>query len=163
MWIQITVEALFALTFIAALGSGLVAGVFFAFSGFVMKALAHLPPEQGIRAMQAINVAVINPVFLGAFLGTAVVCGVVVVAAVLDLHTAAAAYLLCGSLLYLAGTMLVTFACNVPRNAALARVDASSADAADVWSSYVTSWTAWNHVRTAAAFAASASLTVGLC
>lgn len=35
---------LFPLTFLAALGSGLIAGVFFAFSAFVMKAFARLPP-----------------------------------------------------------------------------------------------------------------------
>ena len=43
------------LTFIAALGSGLVAGIFFAFSNFVMKALARVPPAQGVAAMQSIN------------------------------------------------------------------------------------------------------------
>jgi uncharacterized membrane protein len=55
---------LFALTLVAALGCGLMAGVFFAFSAFVMKALARLPLAQGIAAMQSINVAVINPIDL---------------------------------------------------------------------------------------------------
>ena len=40
-----------------ALGCGLVAGAFFVFSTFVMKALGSLPPSQAVRAMQAINVA----------------------------------------------------------------------------------------------------------
>jgi uncharacterized membrane protein len=62
---------LFGLTLFAALGCGLVAGVFFAFSTFVMKALARLPAPQGIAAMQSINVIVINPWFMTAFLGTA--------------------------------------------------------------------------------------------
>ncbi|MGH7600945.1 MAG: hypothetical protein ACREOI_31695, partial [bacterium] len=65
-----TVDALlFVLTLFAALGCGLIAGVFFAFSAFVMKALSRLPPSEGIAAMQSINVAVINPVFLTVFLG----------------------------------------------------------------------------------------------
>ena len=34
----------------ALLGSALVGGVFFAFSSFVMKALAGLPPAEGIGA-----------------------------------------------------------------------------------------------------------------
>jgi uncharacterized membrane protein len=34
-------------TLVGALGSALVAGVFFAFSTFVMPALVRLPPEQG--------------------------------------------------------------------------------------------------------------------
>jgi uncharacterized membrane protein len=33
-----------------AVGAGLVGGVFFAFSTFVMKALSQLPAEQGIAA-----------------------------------------------------------------------------------------------------------------
>jgi hypothetical protein len=58
------------LTFAAAIGAGLVAGIFFAFSSFVMRALARIAPPQGIAAMQSINVAVINPVFMAVFLGT---------------------------------------------------------------------------------------------
>ena len=53
----------FVLTFVSALGSGLIAGFFFAFSIVVMKALAQQPPPQGIAAMQSINIAVLNPVF----------------------------------------------------------------------------------------------------
>jgi hypothetical protein len=47
-----------ALTLVSVLGCGLIGGVFFAFSTFVMKALASLPPAQGIAAMQSINVTV---------------------------------------------------------------------------------------------------------
>jgi len=46
---------------LAALGCGLVGGIFFAFSTFIMKALKRLPPYQGIESMQAINITVINP------------------------------------------------------------------------------------------------------
>lgn len=65
---------LFILKLISALGSGLMAGVFFAFSTSVMKALDQLPPNESIAAMQSINVAIINPLFLSVFLGTAVGC-----------------------------------------------------------------------------------------
>jgi uncharacterized membrane protein len=51
---------LFAFTLVAALGCGLMAGLFFAFSLSVMKALARLPSAEGIVAMQSINVAIIN-------------------------------------------------------------------------------------------------------
>ena len=50
-----------ALTFLAALSCGLAAGVFYAFSSLVMRALARLPSSAGIAAMQSINVSVINP------------------------------------------------------------------------------------------------------
>ncbi len=45
----------------ALLASALVGGVFFAFSSFIMKALARVPSAEGIAAMQSINVIVINP------------------------------------------------------------------------------------------------------
>ena len=61
------------LTFLAALCCGLIAGLFFAFSNFVMKALASVAPERGMSSMQAINRTVLNPVFLCVFLGTAVI------------------------------------------------------------------------------------------
>lgn len=37
-----------------------------------MKALARIPAAQGIAAMQSINITVINPWFMMAFMGTAV-------------------------------------------------------------------------------------------
>src|SRR6059058_6131466 len=107
---------LFALTLLSALGCGLVAGVFFAFSTFVMKALARLPAAQGIAAMQSINIVVINPMFLSAFLGTAMACAALGVAALSSRTEPRAAYLFAGVLLYLVGTVLVTMAYNVPRN-----------------------------------------------
>ncbi len=60
------------LSLILCIGAGTIGGVFFAFSSFVMKALTELPASQGIAAMQRINVVVLNPLFLGVFIGTAV-------------------------------------------------------------------------------------------
>jgi uncharacterized membrane protein len=78
-------------------------------------------------------------------------------------NTGRAAYLLTGALLYLVGAILVTIACNVPLNDALATVDPSSASAGRVWTNYLKSWTSWNHVRTIAALAAAVSFTMALC
>jgi uncharacterized membrane protein len=153
---------LYAVTLATALGCGLVAGVFFAFSAFVMTALARLPPAQGIAAMQSINVVVINPAFLGVFFGTAVLCIVLAVAALVTWGESGAIYLLLGALLYLVGTIGVTMVCNVPRNNALAAVAPDSVDGAGLWARYVTEWTMWNHVRTAAALLAAASFTMAL-
>src|SRR5262247_457100 len=105
----------FILMFISALGCGLMAGVFFAFSSFVMNALARLPPAQGIAAMQSINIAVINLLFLAVFVGTAVACFLLAISTLLRWQSPGAVYLLAGCLLYLAGTFLVTMAFNVPR------------------------------------------------
>jgi uncharacterized membrane protein len=161
MWIP---EALlFGVTLFAALGCGLIAGVFFAFSAFVMKALARLVPSAGIAAMQSINVVVINPLFLGVFVGTALASLLAVIAALFRWHEPGSVYLLIGALLYVAGTFPVTIVFNVPWNNRLAAVSADNPESANVWANYVVKWTAWNHVRTVAALAAAAAFTLALC
>ncbi|MGH6635038.1 MAG: DUF1772 domain-containing protein [Gammaproteobacteria bacterium] len=127
-----------------------------------MKALSRLPPSEGIAAMQSINVAVLNPWFMVAFLGTAAACVLALIFALLRWHEPAAVYLLVASALYLVGSLLVTMVCNVPRNEALASVPPAAPNSASLWAGYVASWTAWNHVRTAAALAAAASFNVAL-
>jgi uncharacterized membrane protein len=151
------------LTFAAALGCGLNAGVFFAFSTFVMPALARLPAPHGIAAMQSINVAAITPSFMAALFGTGLACVILIGRSLTTWPSPGAVYVLPGCLLYLAGTVLVTIVFNVPRNDALAGVDAASAEGATLWASYLTSWTTWNHVRTASALGAAALLTLALC
>ena len=151
----------FPLTLFTALGCGLVAGVFFAFSTFMMNALARLQPKEGIIAMQSINITAINPLFMVALFGTALACIFLAVSSVLKWDQPGAAYLLVGSLLYLIGTVLVTIAFNVPLNDALAIAKPDSTEGANLWAKYLTNWTFWNHVRTIAAFAAA--LTLALC
>ena len=153
---------LFALTLLAALGCGLIAGVFFAFSSFVMKALARLPASAGIAAMQSINIVVLRSVFMAVFLGTAAVCVVASVYSLFRLQEPGVVYMLVGSVLYLVGSFLVTVVFNVPRNDALAKLAPTDPTSTSLWSGYVASWTAWNHVRTLAALAAAASFSVAL-
>lgn len=151
---------LFALTLLSALGCGMVAGVFFAFSAFVMKALARLPASQGIAAMQAINAAALTPAFMAALLGTALACAALIVSAFLTWGEPFAAYLLVGGALYLVGVIGPTIVYHVPRNEALAGLEPQGAE--DHWSRYLSGWTAWNHLRFAAALAASATLVAAL-
>ena len=148
-------------TFCAALGCGLMAGVFLAFSSFVMSALARLPAPQGIAAMQSINIRAINPIFMAVFCGTAAACSVLCVLAVITAPPGAG-YLLSGGLCYIVGSFLVTLAFNVPRNHRLAAANPEEGAAAQLWSNYLRSWTAWNHVRTIASLVATALLTYWL-
>ena len=158
-----TDTVLIILTFCAALGCGLMAGAFFSFSAFIMKALARLPPPQGIAAMQSINVLAVTPLFMAALFGTAAACLALAIAAFFVWDRSGVGYLLLGSLLYFVGTALVTIVFNVPRNDALAAVNPESADGARLWTDYVGSWTGWNHVRTASALVAAALLTIAFC
>jgi uncharacterized membrane protein len=143
------------LTVLAPLGSGLVAGILFAFSTFLMAAFARLPAAQGIAAMQSINVTILNGWFLGLFFGTAAL-GVVLGAVALR-GGPGWPWFVAGGLLYVAGVIVVTMAANVPLNNALASVAPDSAEGAQVWARYLDRWVLWNHVRTAASLAAAMS------
>ena len=153
---------MFALKLFAILGCGLIAGVFFAFSTFVMPALARLERAQGITAMQSINIKAINPWFMTALFGTAVICLFLAIFSVLKWHQPIAVYLLVGCLLYLVGTVGVTVAFNVPLNDALAIAKPTSIEGASLWTKYLTDWTLWNHVRTVTALAATLFFTIAL-
>jgi len=151
----------FMLTLLAALGCGVMAGVFFAFSAIVMRALGRLPAEQGVAAMQAMNRAAISPAFLATLLGTAVACVALAVASPFVWHEQFAPFLIVGSALYLAAIVL-TKVYHVPRNEALASVEPRGAGAAGHWARYLSGWTAWNHLRAAAALAATIAFTLAL-
>lgn len=154
-------ESLSTLTVASAVGSGVVAGVFFGFSTVVMRALEHLPPAQGIAAMQAINRAAPTPLFMTALFGTGVSCAALVVTSFLARDQPGTIPRLVGGTVYL-GVIAITIARNVPLNDALAMVDPGAAGAESHWTRYLSSWTAWNHARTVAALAATASLTIAL-
>ncbi len=145
----------FTLKLLSVLGCGLIAGVFFAFSTFVMAALAQQPTAAGIAAMQSINITVINPWFMTVFLGTAAVSGFWALLALLKWHPPGTLYVCLGSLLYLVGTVGVTMVFNVPLNDALAIVRPDSPEGATLWTKYLSQWTFWNHVRAIAAIAAA--------
>jgi uncharacterized membrane protein len=145
------------LTLACALGCGLMAGFFFAFSVCVMTALGRLPPAQGVAAMQSINVVVINPWFLTVFLGLVGLCALAAIAAFVGGQAPRTALVMAGAVLYVVGTFVVTMRFNVPLNNALAAVAADSSEAAALWVRYLSEWTRWNHVRTIAALAAAAA------
>ncbi|MEU4802629.1 anthrone oxygenase family protein [Actinosynnema sp. NPDC023587] len=138
---------MFTLTIIAALGCGLMAGVFLAFSAMVVPGLRRLPPAEGVAAMRAINVAVVNPVFLLVFLGT----GAVSAAAVLGGTAAGWA----GAALYLLGGIVFTVAYHIPRNNALER-----AGTVEYWARYLREWVPGNHVRAIACLGAALAFTI---
>ncbi|MFF3611170.1 DUF1772 domain-containing protein [Streptomyces sp. NPDC002580] len=152
----------FVLALLGVLGCGLVAGVFCGFSTFVMRALAQLPPAQGVAAMNAINTAAVRPAFMLVFLGSAVLSAVLAVVTFVLLPDDGAVELLLGSALYLFGAFGVTIAANVPRNDALSKLEPGTPEAAAHWPTFVREWTMWNHVRMIASAAAAVSYTLAL-
>lgn len=144
----------------AITGAGLVTGLLFAFSNFVMRALAELPSDMSMFAMQRINKTIINPVFLVLFLGTPVLCSVIAVYSGLNINEPGSLFLLVGALAYLIGPFGITVLFNVPLNNQLAREDVSDAD--EIWPTYLEKWQRWNHIRTYIGVASIVFLAMGL-
>lgn len=155
-------SVIFVVRLASAIGCGLMAGLFFAFSVAVMRGLSRLPPAAGMSAMQSINVAILNPVFLAVFFGTPLLCLVVLISSLLRWHEAGAGLLVSGATLYLVGVFLTTVFVNVPMNNVLASTAPADSDGPGRWVGYLTKWTAWNHVRTLTALAAAILLTLAL-
>lgn len=142
------------LLWFSALGCGLMAGIYFAFSAFIMSSFARLEPRAGIDAMNAINVEIVKSLFMPLFIGTPLAAAVLAVLALARWDEPGSIAALSGGVIYVIGMLAVTMLFNVPLNNALAAVDASSTDGAAVWLRYVQDWTFWNHIRTAASLMA---------
>lgn len=139
-----------------AVACGMMGGVFFAFSSFVMRALGAVPPATGIRTMQSINVFAVTPLFMSVLFGTAIACGGAATYAATAGMAEATPPVIAGAATYFIGTIVVTMVFNVPLNNALAAVDPEAAEAVWVWTRYRRQWSAWNHVRTVSSVAAGA-------
>lgn len=150
------------LTILCALGSGLAAGVFFAFSTFVMKGLARLSPAESIKAMNAINIAAVTPAFMTLLFGTAVPCLLAVATAPWRWGEPGAQAAMMGGALYIFGAVAVTMIWNVPLNRRLAAADPGDPAAAGIWPAHAKAWLTWNHVRTAVCAAACAWFVMAL-
>lgn len=145
----------------AALITGLIAGVFMAFSDFVMQSLKAATPITGIEAMQLINRKVYNSVFLIWLLAMAPVSAALAVYAYIWINSPSANWFIAGGVIYVIGTFLVTMLGNVPMNRRLDTMAAALPETQDYWDVYATFWTQWNHVRTVASGLASACFFVG--
>ncbi|HSA48888.1 MAG TPA: anthrone oxygenase family protein [Yinghuangia sp.] len=152
----------FALTMATALGCIVIGGVFFGFSALVMPALRQAPAKDAVGVMQAVNTSALTFPFLPVFLGSALASAALGVWAVVDWDADHSALLVAGAATYLVGSFVLTVAYHVPRNEALDKVTAGTADADRLWAVHVVEWTRMNHVRGLAAVAAGALLIAGV-
>ena len=146
------------LTLTAAAGAGVVGGVLYGFSAFVMRGLDASSPATAIAAMQQINRFAPRGPLLVPLVGTALLCLLLAVRSVIDLLDGdrSSWWPLAGAALYLVA-FVITAAYHVPRNDALMKLDPHATDAAAAWRDYSAGWTRMNHVRTAAALASAAA------
>lgn len=122
------------------IGAGLLAGVFLAFSVAVLPGLRRRPGREAAATMREINRAIVNPLFLLVFLGTA--AGALGTAVLGGL---AGAWLpVVGAVATLAGGHVITAAVNIPLNNALDRSE--PVDAA--WERFAGPWARAHTVRT---------------
>lgn len=135
-----------ALTLLTA---GAMTGVFFAFSVAVMPGLDAADPRHAVASMQRINVAIVNPLFLIAFLGVPLAAAVTGGLLLASGHRAAGVAFLVAAAGYALGALAPTAAVNVPLNNALvaAGTPEDAAHAARLWRDFSPRWTAWNTVR----------------
>ena len=131
---------------LATVGSGMVTGLLFAFSNFIMRALAELPDDKGMFTMQRVNETIINPVFFLLFFGTPLLCSLIAINFFMQYESPNNLLLLLGALTYLIGPFGITLLFNVPLNNQLAIT--SPSDAKDIWPGYQKKWQRWNHYRT---------------
>lgn len=152
----------FTLAVAASIGCGLMAGLFFSFSHFIMQALGSRPAAEGMPAMQAINVKILTPWFLLLFLGTGVLCVALIIRLLTSAPPSGTFWLLLGCGCYLVGCLLITMVFNVPLNNRLAAADPHSAEGQALWQHYLGVWTAWNHVRSVLTAGGLGAFIVGL-
>lgn len=160
-----TISPFVTLTSAAALATSAAGGMMYVFSTFVMRGLDRTGPIEAITAMRGINSeANSNPAFLLAYFGATILALVVGVMAAVHLNQPGNVWVLVGAVFAVLGA-LVTMAFNVPLNNHLDTVDPAAlsvADAAREWQAYFSTWTAWNHVRSATSFIGAVLMLFGL-
>lgn len=136
--------------FIALLLVALMAGLFFSFSVAVTRGLQQLDDKSYLRAMQKINKAILNPVFLLCFLGAPVFLIATTVLRFIADHRLFM-WMVVISLVYIGGVFMVTMFCNVPLNNYLEQQEIDQLDgeaARAARSRFETPWNRYNHIRT---------------
>jgi uncharacterized membrane protein len=136
---------------LVVLAYALLAGVFLAFSDFIMRSLAHTSGHGGVEAMQSINREVFRWVFMVLFIGMAPVSLALAGYGAFYLDGSAGQFFVLAGLVYLLGSFAVTVFCNVPMNERLAQMDPTAEETRAYWTQiYLRRWTGWNTLRASA-------------
>ncbi|NHN36173.1 DUF1772 domain-containing protein [Pseudomaricurvus alcaniphilus] len=140
--------------------TGLMAGIYFAFSVVIMKALRKLPPLQAAQAMNKINDVIVNTAFLPIFFGSTLWYAGLIVWSFADWQRGSSALVISAAVIYIIGMFVVTAFGNVPLNNKLKECADSDSRLVACWNEYQQSWTRLNHLRTLSCMAACGVLTI---
>jgi uncharacterized membrane protein len=133
-WVAVT-------TIAATITTGVMAGIYVAFSSAVMPGLRHTDDRTMVVAMRSINANLQLPWFPPAFGGPVAFGAAALVIAVSSGH--AARWWVLGATALYALTLVVTFAVNVPLNRALTRTEPVERARAK----FERRWSRWNAIR----------------
>ncbi|WP_305784771.1 anthrone oxygenase family protein [Symbioplanes lichenis] len=129
----------------ATITTGLMAGLFYAYSISVMPALRHTGAATLVEVMQRINRAILNPWFVLAFAGALVTGLAAAVLTLLDGNPAVWTPAVAALLLY-AAQLAITATVNIPLNNALDAAGPHTPD--ETRAAFETRWVRWNTART---------------
>lgn len=142
---------------LTALLVALMAGLFFAYSCSVIPGLGRLSDTEYLRSMQSINRAILNPVFLGCFMGALLLLPLSTWMAYRQAIVPARFwFLLIAFLAYAIGVFGVTVAGNVPMNNVLDKLDITGSSLEVLRTQragFENRWNFLHHIRTVSAIA----------
>jgi uncharacterized membrane protein len=133
--------------------TALIAGLFFAWSCSVTIGLARIPDTMYIAAMQAMNRAILNPVFLICFVGNVLLLPLSAYMFYSTPVSARFVLLVAAAIVYLAGVFAVTIFGNVPLNESLDAFPLATASSAEIAAqrlAFEKPWNTLNMIRTVA-------------
>lgn len=131
--------------------TGLVAGLFFAWTFSVTRGLANLSNSEYISAMQSLNKAIQNGVFFICFFGAAILLPISAFIHYQNPLSTRFWYLLFAAIIYLAGVMGVTISGNIPLNQMLDNFNLHSASLEEIAhqrAKFELPWNRLNNIRT---------------
>lgn len=132
---------------VAAISAGLMAGVYFAFSAFIMRSFDQLGATRATDAMNAINDVILHSWFMVLFFGSTLLYAMLSANALFDADLTGRWLLFAIGVIYIVGMFACTVMFNVPLNNYLAKASSNDCTTSETWALYFRQWTRWNHLR----------------
>lgn len=117
---------------VSTLSTGLIAGLFYAYSCSVNPGLGRLPDAEYLSAMQSINRVILNPVFFTTFMGTVILLPLSAWFSYQGQPSMRFWCFLAAAIIYIVGTFGVTIGGNVPLNDALDKINIAGSSAEEL-------------------------------
>ena len=133
--------------FLAILLSGLLAGLFYGYACSVNAGLGILTDLEYVRAMQAINKVILNPVFFLSFFGALIILPVASWVNYSPPPDKRYYLLLTATAIYIVGVFGITVFGNVPLNESLAKFNVESASVQEIVYQREKFESAWNRLH----------------